>query len=65
MKKGLFFVIWMALLAAPLAAQTIEVSGEYQGQVLWDADTVNLWVMSLSSLMLKARRDSPSSVELG
>ena len=53
------------MLAAPLAAQTIEVSGEYQGQVLWDADTVNLWVMSLSSLMLKARRDSPSSVELG
>lgn len=42
MKKGLFFVIWMALLAAPLAAQTIEVSGEYQGQVLWDADTVRL-----------------------
>lgn len=42
MKKGLFFVIWMALLTAPLSAQTIEVSGEYQGNVLWDADTVKL-----------------------
>ena len=42
MKKGLFFVIWMALLAAPLSAQTIEVSGGYQGNVLWDADTVKL-----------------------
>ncbi len=42
MKKGLFFVIWMALLTAPLSAQTIEVSGEYQGDVLWDADTVSL-----------------------
>ena len=42
MKKGLFFVIWMALLTVPLSAQTIEVSGEYQGDVLWDADTVSL-----------------------
>lgn len=42
MKKGLFFVIWMALLTVPLSAQTIEVSGEYQGDVLWDADTVKL-----------------------
>ena len=42
MKKSLFFAFWMALLAAPLAAQTIEVSGEYHGQVLWDADTVRL-----------------------
>ena len=42
MKKSLFFAIWMALLATPLVAQTIEVSGEYHGQVLWDADTVRL-----------------------
>ena len=42
MKKSLFFAIWMALLMAPLSAQTIEVSGEYQGNVLWDADTVKL-----------------------
>lgn len=42
MKKSLFFAIWMALLTAPLSAQTIEVSGEYQGNVLWDADTVKL-----------------------
>ncbi len=42
MKKGLFFAFWMALIAAPLAAQTIEVSGEYHGHVLWDADTVRV-----------------------
>lgn len=30
------------MLTAPLSAQTIEVSGEYQGNVLWDADTVRL-----------------------
>ena len=42
MKKSLVFAFWMALLTAPLAAQTIEVSGEYHGQVLWDADTVRL-----------------------
>ncbi len=42
MKKSLFFAFWMAWLAVPLSAQTIEVSGEYQGQVLWDADTVRL-----------------------
>lgn len=42
MKKSLFFAFWMALLALPLSAQTIEVSGEYQGHVLWDADTVRL-----------------------
>ena len=42
MKKSLFFAFWMALLATPLVAQTIEVSGEYHGQVLWDADTVRL-----------------------
>ena len=43
MKKSLFFAIWMTLLTATLAAQNvIEVSGEYQGNVLWDADTVKL-----------------------
>ena len=42
MKKSLFFTFWMILLSAPLLAQTIEVSGEYQGRVLWDADTVKL-----------------------
>ena len=42
MKKSLFFTFWMVLLSAPLLAQTIEVSGEYQGRVLWDADTVKL-----------------------
>ena len=42
MKKSLIFAFWMALLTASLSAQTIEVSGEYQGHVLWDADTVRL-----------------------
>ena len=42
MKKNLFFALWMALMAGSLSAQTIEVSGEYQGSVLWDADTVKL-----------------------
>ena len=32
----------LLLLAVTLSAQTIEVSGEYQGAVLWDADTVKL-----------------------
>jgi len=41
MKKILFFVFAM-MLAEWLSAQTIEVSGEYQGHVLWDADTVRL-----------------------
>ena len=43
MKKSLFFTFWMMLLAGVLTAQdVIEVSGEYQGRVLWDADTVKL-----------------------
>ena len=43
MKKSLFFAIWMTLLTATLAAQNVsEVSGEYQGNVRWDADTVKL-----------------------
>ena len=42
MKKSLFFAVWMVLLAGSVSAQTIEVSGEYQGRVLWDADTVKL-----------------------
>lgn len=42
MKKNLFFAFWMALIGSSLSAQTIEVSGEYQGQVLWNADTVKL-----------------------
>ena len=43
MKKSLFFVFWMALLGGPLAAQNvIEVSGEYYGHVLWNADTVRV-----------------------
>lgn len=42
MKKTLYFAFWMALLTGSLSAQTIEVSGEYHGCVLWDADTVRL-----------------------
>lgn len=43
MKKSLFFTFWMTLLTGVLAAQNvIEVSGEYQGRVLWDADTIKL-----------------------
>ena len=41
MKKLLFIVLGM-LMAFGLSAQTIEVSGEYHGHVLWDADTVRL-----------------------
>jgi len=41
MKKTLLFVFGM-LMAIRLSAQTIEVSGEYQGHVLWDTDTVRL-----------------------
>ncbi len=43
MKKSLFFAFWMTLMAGRITAQNvIEVSGEYHGQVLWEADTVKV-----------------------